>query len=329
MSDQNQTRDLIIIGCGPAGLSAAVNARAREKDVLVLGGEFCSPKLHASPVVDNYLGFPGIAGKELRQKFLGHAAAMGVEVQRGRADSVYPQDEGFAVTVKTEVYSARTVILATGVTQARYLPGEREFLGRGVSYCATCDGALYRGKDVAVISETAEGEEEADFLSGLCRTVTYLPQYRSPGNLRSGVRVLEQKPGAIRGKESVTHLELDGESLPVHGVFIIRKDTPAEQLVPGLEMEGGAIIVDRAMSTNIEGIFAAGDCTGKPHQLAKAVGEGLVAALSAVQYIDRVDRPEKLDRIQIPINYLEPINKDTDPARTSGQAWLQAGQSPE
>jgi thioredoxin reductase (NADPH) len=284
--DMNKIYDLIIVGCGPAGLSAAVNARIREKDFLLLGGDFCSPKLHKAPWIDNYLGIYHLTGEELRQNYLKHLKALDIKIHHRRVDTIYPVGETFQVLSKTDVFTARVVILATGLSSPKYLPGEQELLGKGVGYCATCDGPLYKGKKVIMIGEVEEAEEEANFLADICQEVLYIPRYGEPKHLKDKVKVQEGKPRAIHGEGHFTALETDRGKYEADGLFIIRQVTPVQEILPGLEFEGNVIKVDRAMATNIPGVYAAGDCTGAPYQLAKAVGEGLVAALSAVKYID-------------------------------------------
>ncbi|MFY9139267.1 MAG: FAD-dependent oxidoreductase [Thermacetogeniaceae bacterium] len=279
--------DLLIVGTGPAGMGAAVNGRIREKSVILLGAEDGSERLARAPEVNNYLGFPEISGKELMKRFYDHAVGMGAVVEKGRVDNIYPGDEFTVVTRDNQVYRSKTVILAVGVQQARLFPGEKELLGRGLGYCATCDGPLYRGKEVAVIGETQEAEEEVNFLAEICGKVHYFPTYRGEIRVDPRIEVHREKPLGVLGERKVEGVALKDGKLPVAGAFIVRKVAPAEQLISGLEIEEGAIVVNRMMETNIPGVFAAGDCTGKPYQIGKAVGEGLTAALSAVSYLDR------------------------------------------
>lgn len=282
-----QIFDIAIVGCGPAGLSAAINAKARNKEVIVLGGEFCSTKLHKSPKINNYLGLPSIVGEDLRQKFLEHTGQAGVTIKNAAVDKIYPMTNEFNITAKANNYRAKTVVLATGFVDTRYLPGEEELLGRGVSYCATCDGMFYKDRKVALVGYDTEAEREANFLADICQEVYYLPQYKNVSGLSGKIQIIAEKPKAVQGENTVSSLLLtNDEKLFVDGIFIIRQITPVEQLVPGLETEGSQIKVDRKMATNIPALFAAGDCTGRPWQLAKAVGEGQVAALSAVSYLD-------------------------------------------
>ena len=279
--------DILIVGTGPAGMGAAVNARIREKKVILLGAENGSDRLAKAPEVKNYLGFPEISGKELMDKFIGHAVGAGAVLEKGRVETIYPGDEFTVVTRDNQLYRSRAVILATGVQQARLLPGEKEFLGRGLGYCATCDGPIYRGKEVAVIGETPEAEEEVNFLAEICSKVHYFPSYKGEPQVDPQVEVYKEKPMAVLGDKRAEGVALADGKLPVAGVFIIREVAPAEQLISDLKLEDKSIVVNRMMETNIPGVFAAGDCTGKPYQVGKAAGEGLTAALSAVSYLDK------------------------------------------
>ncbi|MEG6615561.1 NAD(P)/FAD-dependent oxidoreductase [Peptococcaceae bacterium 1198_IL3148] len=284
--------DIAIIGCGPAGLAAAINAKIRGKSLALLGSGFCSPKLHKAPHIDNYLGFHSISGEELRQRFMEHVAAMGIEILNNRVTMVVPQHEGFVIQAKDKVFNAKAVILATGVSVARLLPGEQEKLGLGVSYCATCDGGLYKNRIVAVLGYSEEAIEEANYLSTLCERVIFFPLFKNKFeqnyHLKDNIEVIkDSKPLSIEGDMFVSGVKLDDNSLlEVAGVFVIRDAVLPDQLIPGIEIENGAIKVNRDLTTSIPGIYAAGDNTGLPHQINKAAGEGQVAALNAVKYID-------------------------------------------
>ncbi len=279
--------DVIVIGGGPAALSAALNLKIRNKSFLVLGGNEKVTGLMKAPQVDNYLGFKEISGKDLLESFKRHAEGMGIEINQGKAYNILDMGDYFAVNAGSEYYDARSIILATGHGKANYLKGEREYLGKGIGYCATCDGPLYKGKPIAIISENEEGEEEANFLSEICAAVYYLPAYAAQPKLKEGVKLLRERVLSIEGDGSkVNKLVAEQSELQVNAVFIIRNVIPVSQLIEGLEMEEGSIRVNRSMGTSIPGVFACGDCAGKPYQIAKAVGEGSVAALSAVKYLD-------------------------------------------
>jgi len=284
---EKKVYDLVIIGAGPAGLSAAITARARAKKVLVLGSQKMSIKLEKAPHVDNYLGLPGVTGKELAEKFLEYCRRMEVEFVWEKVSNIYSLQEEFQLmTDKNHLYHGRTILLVTGVHTAQTLPKEREMIGRGVSYCATCDGMFYRNKKVAVLGFTAEGEEEANFLADICSEVYYLPAYRGAKNLKEKITIISDSPKAIVGEEIVKGVEVGDRILEVDGVFIAREAVPVEDLLPGLEIEDKFIKVNREMATNIPGVFAAGDCIGKPYQISKSVGEGQIAALSAAKYLE-------------------------------------------
>lgn len=280
--------DIAVIGGGPAGLSAALTGRIRNKKIALFEHLDFSQKLQKAHLVDNYLGVPAITGKGLMQHFSGHALAHGPVLIKEKVINVFPGEGLFTLLTPKTTYEAKAVIFATGVVSTLLFEGERDLLGRGVSYCATCDGRMFEGRDVAVISYTQEGENETAFLGEICRNVYFLPQYKGDfGHMRSPVTVLSAKPKAISGDGQVEKLITDKEELKVHGVFIMRQSDPVENLLPGLELDGEVIKVNRDLSTNIPGVFAAGDCTGKPWQIAKATGEGLVAVLSAITYIDK------------------------------------------
>jgi thioredoxin reductase (NADPH) len=280
--------DIAIVGCGPAGLSAAINCRIRNKNTLLFGTEMCSIKLHRSPYIFNYLGFSKIKGEDLRQQFLKHAKDAQVVLTKEKVDAVYSMGSEFNISCGEKIYRSKCAIIAAGISYGKPIKGESEYLGRGVGYCATCDAPLYKNKTVALIAYTSEGEEEAGFLSEICKKVYYVPLYKTLENLSQKVEIVKEVPIEIAGDQKVAHLVLKNTSLEVDGVFIIKETASPEQLAPGLEMDGPHIKVDRNMITNIEGLYAAGDCAGKPYQLSKAAGEGQIAALHAVGYVDRI-----------------------------------------
>jgi len=282
--------DIAIIGGGPAGLSAALTGRIRNKSVALFEHMDHSKKLQKAHLVDNYLGMPQVTGQGMMQQFISHCMAHHPTVIKEKVVNIFPGDTVFTILTPAETYEARSVIIATGVVATALFGGEKDFLGKGVSYCATCDGMMYKGKDVAVISYSQEGEHEADYLSELCRTVYYLPQYKEPPAMRSEIKLIQDKPKAITGDVVVQKLVMATQQLDVHGVFIIRQSDPVENVLPGLELNGEVIKVNPDMSTNIPGVFAAGDCTGRPWQIAKATGEGLIAVLSVINYLVKKDK---------------------------------------
>lgn len=279
--------DLAIVGCGPAGLSAALNCRIRRKNFIILGTEFCSPKMHVSPWVDNYLGEFHISGKELRGKFLEHVKKAGIEIVAQRVDGIYPDSSEYFLQCGQEIIPVKTVILATGVEYGKKIDGEDKFIGKGVSYCATCDGPLYSGKKVAMLVYSRDGLDEMQFLAQTCREVILFPLFNGNlSGLADNVIVNQAKPLQITGRDTADMIITDQGNVLVDGIFLFREVVPPSRLIPGVEMVEGVIKVSKNMETNLPGLYAAGDCTGKPYQLAKAVGEGQVAALQAVHYLD-------------------------------------------
>ena len=266
--------DIVIIGNGPAGLSAAITARQRGKTATIIANDRTQSGLYRASEVDNYPGLPKISGADLSDKLTEHALAMGAELIAGRVSTILPMGGSFGVGYGTQILSAKCVILATGVAQTATFPGEAELLGRGVSYCATCDGMLFRGRRVCVVCLSPEAESEADYLESIGCDV---------------VRVMTNKV-TVNGGDTLKSITADGEEILCDGVFILRRTIAPNAMLPGLELAGGHIKVDAAMRTSIPGAFAAGDCIGKPYQIAKATGEGLIAALSAAEYIAELDK---------------------------------------
>lgn len=279
--------DIAIIGGGPAGLSAAINAKARNKTVLVVTNDYRESPLYRAERVDNYLGMPGLSGGELLDAYQKHAEAMGVDFRNGRVLNIMPMENTCYLSIGSEVEEAKAVILATGVSRGKKFPGEAEFLGRGVSYCATCDGMLYRGKPVVVVGLAPDAAEEANFLQSIGCQVTYVSG-KEPEGLDAAIPYVKAVKLEIVGGEAVTALRTEAGELPCDCVFLLRHAIPPTDLLPALALEQGYVAVDRSMSTNLPGIFAAGDCTGLPLQLSKAVGEGLIAGQRAAEYVDKL-----------------------------------------
>ena len=277
--------DAVIIGSGPAGLSAAINLKLHEKDFLWFGSRDYSDKVEKSEKIANYPGLGLIPGAELNTRFDAHAKEMGLEPVDKKVTNVMPADGYLMVLAENEVYETKTLLLATGVLTAKSYEGENELLGRGVSYCATCDGFLYKGKTIAVFCGAPRYEHEVEYLAGIAEKV-----YLSAGYPNCGVdlpNVEKIAPvRAVQGGMKVAQIVLhNGTEIPVDGLFILRNAVAPGTLVPGLATDGPHIVVDRKQATNVPGVYAAGDCTGRPYQIAKAVGEGNVAAHEMLDYM--------------------------------------------
>ena len=268
--------DVIVIGAGPSGLSAAINVRQRGGSVLVAALPAENNPLWKAERIDNYPGLYNMTGAQMLETFRQHAQEMGVEFIEGRVLNAYYSGTGWMISIGSDVAEAYSLVFAGGITRGKTYPGETERLGTGVSYCATCDGMLHRGKDVAVIGFGPADRHEAEYLTGIGCRVTY---YERP------------KQVSIDGQAPSFSVTVDGETRPVSCVFILRPSLAPTSLFPGIMTEGNYVRVDREMKTNLDGLFAAGDCTGTPLQIAKAVGEGMTAGQKAMAFA--ADRKKK------------------------------------
>jgi thioredoxin reductase (NADPH) len=298
--------DLIVIGSGPAGLSAAVyGVRAGLNLIVIEQNPMSGGQVLNTYEVDNYLGMPGINGFDMGQAFREHADKLGVSFVEARVKELV--DNGAFKTVRTrrEDYEARTVILAAGAQHAHLgVPGEEEFSGMGVSYCATCDGAFFKGKTVAVVGGGDVALEDAIYLARTCEKV-YLIHRRD--ELR-GARVLQEELKAlsnveicyshtvqeIQGEESVKALLLQDEktrekkTLAVDGVFIAVGIHPCSELVQGMAEcdEAGYVLAGEDGASSCPGIYVAGDIRKKPlRQIVTAVADGANAAIAAAEFL--------------------------------------------
>ncbi len=313
MSNSNPY-DIIIIGGGPAGLAAGLYAmRAAMKTVLIEKGVF-GGQASITKEVENYLGFENISGMELGDRFLSHVQSYGLEVVREEVVAVAPGSELHSVKLSNgETLSAYAVILATGGTPRKLgVPGESKFYGRGVSYCAKCDGLFFRDQTVVVVGGGDSATEEAIYLSKIAREVHVV---HLESQLRAS-RILQQRLMAacnlriypdttvteIRGGDQGVSTVLLGNAktgnqreIEAEGVFIFVGLAPNNELGPaGLEMSpGGYAITNEKRETNIPGIFAAGDLRLKyASQVSIAVSDGCIAALAAAEYVD-IKKEEK------------------------------------
>ncbi len=305
----DQQLDVLIIGSGPAGLSAAVYAKRAGLSALVLEKEYRGTgQIAESDQVDNYLGLPKMNGYDLGEAFLNHAQELDIQFQEGAADDFENTEDGWNVHLEDgNSISAKTVIYCAGAAHRRLgVDGEEEFAGKGVSYCAVCDGAFYKGKETAVIGggDTALGD--ALYLSDLCDKVYLIHRRDQFRGAASAVQQLREKenveiltsaePAKIVGEQTVTALELkDGRSLPVHGAFVAVGMQPQTEPLKGVVDldDAGYIIADETGITSAPGFFAAGDVRTKAlRQVVTAVSDGANAAVSALEYIQRLQDKE-------------------------------------
>ncbi len=280
--------DVIIIGAGPAGISASLYVKRANKSVLVLySGESQLEKAH---LIDNYYGFPnGISGKQLFEDGIAQAEALGVEVKKEEALHVSMNAEmRWDVATTAGSYEAGAVIISTGNKKLKpNIKGIEAFEGKGVSYCAICDGFFYRKKAVAVIGSGDYALSEAADLENIVEKLTVLTNGK-PAPKGCKYNVIEKKIKEIKGDERVGCVEFeDGESLEVNGVFVAEGVAGGADFAKkiGIATEGDSIKTDSHMATNAPGVFACGNVTGGLLQVCKAVYEGAEAGLSAVNFL--------------------------------------------
>ena len=280
--------DIGIIGGGTAGMTAAIYGQRAGKRTVIIEAMNYGGQITVSPKVENYPGIASVSGAEFSMNLLDQAMKLGAETELEQVTGIREEDGIKVIETEGKEYPCRTVIIATGVTH-RHLGLDREeaLLGAGVSYCATCDGGLYRGKRIAVVCTDSSLEEEIEFLADLASEVFLCTSYKDCGIRRDNVRHAVGYPSEILGADRAVGIVCGGETLAADGIFCLRSCVAPAALLPGLAAEGGHIQVDRQQRTNLPGCFAAGDCTGRPYQYAKAVGEGNVALHSAVEYIKK------------------------------------------
>lgn len=280
---------ILIIGGGPAGLSAAIYAARAGLDVTVLykdGGA-----LGKTDKIENYFGFPeALSGAELLARGRAQAERLGAKLVQTEVIGFEYAERGFAVKTTDSRYTGDAAILATGAPRAvPPIAGISEFEGRGVSYCAVCDAFFYRGKAVAVLGEGEYALEEARTLLPVAASVTLLTNGAPvPDDLPDGLHVDTRPVSAVEGADKVERVAFaDGDPLPVDGVFIAYGTAGSGDFARklGAQVDGNKIQADADGTTTVPGLFAAGDCTGGLLQVAKAVSDGAQAALAAIHFV--------------------------------------------
>ena len=282
--------DIAIVGSGPAGLEAAINATIRNKKIILFGSKNISSKLVKAHRVDNYLGFYGLTGAQIKEHFAKHLEAMNIQIHDEKVTAIYENGTTFMLAAATSMVEARKVILASGVELSKSIENEIEFLGRGVSYCATCDAPLYKGRKVIVVGYSEESIDEANYINEIAEHVVFIPMNIKTDALNKDIEIIKGAPLSIEGEASATSLILRDQSVSCDGIFILRNSVEPSQLMMGIKMDGSHIEVNAQMETSIPGVYAAGDIVGKPYQYMKAAGQGQIAALHAVDTIDKENR---------------------------------------
>ena len=285
--------DCIIVGSGIAGISAALTLQANGKTFQIFGSNALSDKIAKAELIHNYPGLSNINGKAFVTALQDQLKEGNIVITQEKVSGVYALKDKFTIlTQEGNTYESKTVILASGVESVKQIDGEEAFLGRGVSYCATCDGFLYKDKTIAVVCTSKALEHEISYLANIAKKVYLTPLYKDIQIEQNNVVLIRKMPQKIDGGLRVNKLifaappaeDIPAE-LPVDGVFMLRESIAPAVLVGGLQTENGHVTVTRAMETNLKGCFAAGDCTGRPYQYAKAAGEGNVAAHSVSEYL--------------------------------------------
>ena len=283
--------DTIIIGTGAAGISAALTLKQLNKNFLWIGPKNLSFKINSAEKIRNYPGLSSVSGKEMKEAFLKQINDMEIEILDKQVTGVYDLGEHYSVLCGQDSYDAKTIILGLGVESVKPINGEIELLGQGVSYCATCDGFLYKNKEITVFSSSKEFEHEITYLASLASHVNLIPLYKDVDINLENVTIFKRMPKSIKKENKKMLLDLGNNNiLESDGIFMLKASISPSVLVPGLEDKDGHIVVDRLCNTNLKGVFAAGDCTGRPYQYAKAVGEGNVAAHSVNHYLSELKK---------------------------------------
>ncbi len=289
--------ELVIVGAGAAGISAAIYASLLDVNYLLLDAEAGGGLINIAKAIENYPGLTGIRGPDLVNSFREHLQQVGGELQAYEpAEELFFREEALRIWTNHATYRPKSVIIATGLEvlglKEEYgLSGEREYLGKGVSYCAECDGPLFKGKAVMVIGNPFD----AFLLRKLAATVYFLgpvaEEFKSqvPQEIieANDITYLEGRVEKLEGERELEAVVVEGRRIAIDGLFSTRRKAGSEIFEgAGLQLDDdGFIIVNRQMATNIKGVYAAGDITGEPWQIAKSVGEGTVAVLSVFRFL--------------------------------------------
>ncbi|MBQ5389320.1 MAG: thioredoxin-disulfide reductase [Clostridia bacterium] len=296
--------DIAIIGAGPAGMSAAIYARRAGLAVVIFEGEMCGGQMAYTPEVENYPGFARISGAELAYSMREQMLSLGAELVEAAVSSITAEN-GYTLTAGKETYTAKALIIANGAKRRKLgIPGEEQYSGRGVSYCAVCDGMFFRGKTVAVIGGGNTALEDALYLAGICEKVYLIhrrDEFRAQKHLTERVLAMgnieilySAVPTEIRGEMRVNALAVqaaDGERvLDTSAVFVAIGLLPENEMFTGLvELENGYICAGEDTHTSRAGVFAAGDTRTKTlRQVVTAAADGAMAATEAEKYLQSV-----------------------------------------
>lgn len=294
--NDNMDTDVLIIGSGPAGIQAAIHASRKKVSVVLLGR--ISDSAMDGTHIENYFGIDGISdGTTMLRIGLEQAKKFGCTILQENVTSAEHTEDTFKIMTENDVeINARSIIIATGISRAKLnVPGEKEFFGKGVSYCASCDCNFYKGKVVVIIGDDTEAAGSADMMTGYASKVYWVfnslkaSQKMIDKARASGVELISGKVASINGDDKVRSIILsDGNEITTDGVFIELGAKSAADLAMDMDLMpemDDTIKVKSDCSTDVKGIFACGDVTGRPWQVAKAVGQGAIAGSAAAGYV--------------------------------------------
>ena len=296
--------DVLIIGAGPSGLSAGIYAKRANLSAVVFEKSTPGGKVNTATKIENYAGIASISGPELAFQIYEHTLNMGINIKSEEILSIDKKDNYFLVSTLKNTYEAYSIIIASGLSNKKMqLKNESTFEGRGVSYCATCDGNFFKNKNVAVIGNDDIAINEAMYLANLCSKVYFLTKQIDKYDLEklnkfSNIEVVDNaKALAINGENSVSSLvylkDEKEHEIEVKGVFPLGEEVTNLRFLLnlGVQIEKNFIVVDKNMATNVKGVFASGDVTNNPlKQIVTAAGDGAVAATSAIKYVREIKR---------------------------------------
>ena len=281
--------DVIIIGAGPAGVSASLYTKRANLNTLIIYHD--KSGLEKAEQIENYYGFEnGITGKELYNEGIKQAKRLGTEVLDEEVINIKMEEKGFTVITNKNEYQTKTVIFATGNKKnTPKIKGIKEFEGKGISYCAVCDGFFYRNKDVAVIGSGKYAISETNDLINIAKTVTILTNGEKEPEFRAdNVKILTKPIEEIEGKDKVEQVVFnDRSTIKTDGIFIAQGTAGSTEIAKklGLLLKDDKIVVNDNMETNVKGVFACGDCVGGVLQVSKAVSDGTIAGLSLINFL--------------------------------------------
>ena len=288
--------DIIIIGKGPAGVSAAVYGARANKKVLIIAKDF--GWLAKTDSIENYYGFEQpVKAMDLLNAGISQARRFGVQFEEAEVVGV-EKLEDFTVSTTNAVFTSKVVIIATGMPRNKAaISNLAAYEGRGVSYCSTCDGFFYKGKAVGVVGNSDYAYKEATELIHFTKNITlftngreYKGQTTNPSMFDPDIKIDKRKIKSIEGVDNIERLLFeDGSTIPLDGLFVAEGSASALDLAykMGIENNGKTITVDKKQSTNLPGLFAAGDCTGGILQVSVAVGEGATAGMAAIEFLNK------------------------------------------